>query len=69
MAVRRAIEELRVVIGRDPQINDDIALWLPTRTIRALKGQGIATLVELTLLVPCRRIWWTNIAGRPRIGP
>jgi site-specific recombinase XerD len=65
-AVRRAIEELRVLIGRDPQIYDDIALWLPTRTIRALKGQGIATLAELTLRVPRRRMWWINMPG---IGP
>ena len=65
-AVRRAIEELRVVIGRDPQINDDIALWLPTRAIRALKGQGIATLAELTLRVSRRRMWWINMPG---IGP
>ncbi|EIF32227.1 hypothetical protein BCh11DRAFT_07813, partial [Burkholderia sp. Ch1-1] len=38
-AVHRAIEALRAVVGREPQINDDISLWLPTRAIAALKAQ------------------------------
>ncbi|OXC76224.1 phage integrase family protein [Caballeronia sordidicola] len=64
--VRRAIEELRLLAGREPQINDDITLWLPTRAIGALNAQGITTLAELTLRVPRCRMWWCNIAG---IGP
>lgn len=62
-AVHRAIEALRAVVGREPQINDDIALWLPTRAIAALKAQGISTLAELTLCVPRRHLWWINLAG------
>jgi site-specific recombinase XerD len=64
--VHRAIEALRDLVVREPQINDDIGLWLPSRTIPALKAQGIATLAELTLRVPRRRLWWVNISG---IGP
>ncbi|MEM5300196.1 phage integrase family protein [Burkholderia sp. JPY481] len=66
IAVHRAIEALRELIAREPRINDDIGLWLPARTIRALKAQGIATFAELTLQVPRRRLWWANITG---IGP
>ncbi|MFM0470451.1 tyrosine-type recombinase/integrase [Paraburkholderia strydomiana] len=63
MSVHRAIEALRELHGREPQINDDIARWLPRRASRALKHLGIGTLAELTLRVPRRRVWWTHLDG------
>ncbi|WP_175166286.1 hypothetical protein [Paraburkholderia fynbosensis] len=37
MSVHRAMEALRELHGREPQINDDIVCWLPGRASRALK--------------------------------
>lgn len=66
MSVHRAIEALRELHGREPQIHDDIVCWLPGRASRALKRLGIETLAELTLRAPRRRVWWTQFDG---IGP
>lgn len=63
ISIGRAIEALRKLHGREPQITDDIGVWLPQRAIRALKSQGITTLAELTLRVPRRRLWWIDIDG------
>jgi site-specific recombinase XerD len=66
LSIHRAIETLRELHGREPQINDDIGFWLSKRANRALKTHGITTLAELTLRVPRRHRWWTGIVG---IGP
>ncbi|SPB14644.1 phage integrase family protein [Caballeronia novacaledonica] len=63
MRIHRAIEALRGLHDREPRINDDIAFWLPQRANRVLKSQGITTLAELTLRVPRRHLWWTDIDG------
>ncbi|MCE4547576.1 MULTISPECIES: phage integrase family protein [unclassified Caballeronia] len=63
MRIHRVIEALRELHDREPRINDDIAFWLPPRANRALKSQGITTLAELTLRVPRRHRWWTDIDG------
>jgi site-specific recombinase XerD len=63
MSIRRAIEALRELHGREPQITDDIGVWLPQRATRALKSLGITTLAELTLRVPRRHLWWIDIDG------
>lgn len=65
-SVHRAIEALRALHCREPRVNDDIGIWLPTRANRALKRLGITTLAELTLRVPRCHLWWADIEG---IGP
>ncbi len=62
-AVAHAIELLRVLPVPQPQITDDIGLWLTPRAARALRDHGIATLADLTVRVPRRRGWWRAIAG------
>jgi len=38
----RAIEVLRCLAAPQPQISDDIDLWLPARSVAALRAHGIA---------------------------
>jgi hypothetical protein len=46
-----------------PQIADDIGLWLTPRAARVLRAHGIATLADLTVRVPRRRRWWSTVPG------
>lgn len=46
-----------------PQISDEVALWLAPRTARALHTHGIRTLADLTVSIPRRRQWWIKIKG------
>jgi site-specific recombinase XerD len=62
-AVAHAIELLRALPVPQPQITDDVGLWLTPRAARALRDLGIATLADLTVRVPRRRGWWCAIAG------
>jgi len=62
-AVERAIETLRSLPAPQPQIADDVALWLAPRTVKALYAHGIRTLADLTVCIPRRRQWWTKIEG------
>lgn len=62
-AVARAIDELRATPPPLPLIGDDVELWLPPRTVSALRSHGIKTLAALTLRVPRRRRWWATIPG------
>ena len=65
-AAAQAVEMLRSLPALSPQIGDDIALWLPTRTVAALQAAGIMTLSALTVRIPRRRQWWSSIPG---LGP
>lgn len=62
-AVGRAIETLRSLPIPQPQISDDVALWLTPRSVRALHEHGIRTLADLTVRIPRRNRWWTTIRG------
>lgn len=62
----RAIEVLRCLPAPQPQISDDIDLWLPARSVAALRAHGIDSLADLTVRIPRRRRWWFTIAG---LGP
>ncbi|MGV7244269.1 phage integrase family protein [Caballeronia sp. M23-90] len=65
-AVMCAIEVLRAAPVPEPQISDDIGLWLSARAVAALRAHGIDTLSELTVRIPRRRRWWSAIPG---LGP
>ncbi|MBK5204447.1 MAG: tyrosine-type recombinase/integrase [Polaromonas sp.] len=58
-----AIELLRTITPPEPQITDDISLWLSERSVRSLKTHGINTLADLTVRVPRRRRWWAAVPG------
>jgi len=58
-----AIELLHTLAPPEPQITDDISLWLSERSARSLKAHGISTLADLTVRVPRRRRWWAGVAG------
>jgi site-specific recombinase XerD len=60
-AVGRAIEALRSLPAPQPQISDDVGLWLTPRTAKALHAHGIRTLSDLTVRIPRRRRWWAAI--------
>ncbi|WP_233874350.1 phage integrase family protein [Paraburkholderia adhaesiva] len=62
-AVARAIDILRTLPAPQPQIADDIGLWLAPRAVRVLRVYGIATLADLTVRVPRRRRWWSVVPG------
>lgn len=62
-AVLDAIEDLRELPDVSPAIDDPIEQWLAPRAVGALSRQGIQTLAALTLAIPRRRMWWTNIPG------
>jgi site-specific recombinase XerD len=62
-AVAQAIEILRALPVAQPQITDDIGLWLTPRATRVLRAHGIATLADLTVRVPRRRRWWSTVPG------
>ncbi|CAE6856676.1 hypothetical protein R20943_07856 [Paraburkholderia aspalathi] len=62
-AVAHAIEILRALPMPQPQIADDIGLWLTPRAARVLRAHGITTLADLTVRVPRRRRWWTSVPG------
>ncbi|RQR48109.1 integrase [Burkholderia sp. Bp9126] len=62
-AVERAIRTLQSVPAPQPQVTDDVALWLAPRTVNALHAHGIRTLADLTVRIPRRRQWWTRIKG------
>jgi site-specific recombinase XerD len=65
-AAAAAIETLRGMPCPQPLIGDALERWLPARLVQTLRAVGIRTLADLTLRVPRRRRWWTEIAG---IGP
>lgn len=60
-AVGRAIEVLRSLPAAQPQVTDDIGLWIAPRAVRALRAHGIQTLADLTVRIPRRRRWWFAI--------
>ncbi len=60
-AVGRAIEVLRSLPVAQPQVTDDIGLWIAPRAVRALRAHGIQTLADLTVRIPRRRRWWVAI--------
>ncbi|WGS47199.1 site-specific integrase [Burkholderia sp. JSH-S8] len=62
-AVERAIRTLKSQPAPQPQVTDDVALWLAPRTVSALHTHGIRTLADLTVRIPRRRQWWTRING------
>ncbi|CAB3802999.1 hypothetical protein LMG28138_05281 [Pararobbsia alpina] len=59
-AVAYAIDLLRALPMPQPQVADDIGLWLTPRAVRVLQKHGIATLADLTVRVPRRRRWWSG---------
>lgn len=62
-AAERAIRTLQSLPAPQPQVTDDVALWLAPRTVNALHAHGIRTLADLTVRIPRRRQWWTRIKG------
>ncbi len=66
--VSEYVEVLRTLPAPQPVIGDDVARWLPCRTVRALHSSGIVTLADLTVRVPRRRRWWAGIPGLGRSG-
>ncbi|AQV99374.1 Integrase (plasmid) [Cupriavidus necator] len=62
-AIARAMETLRSLPTPEPQVSDNIDLWLPARAVTALRAHGIATLADLTVRIPRRRRWWARIPG------
>ncbi|QRR11773.1 tyrosine-type recombinase/integrase (plasmid) [Burkholderia sp. MS455] len=62
-AAERAIRTLQSLPAPQPQVTDDVALWLAPRTVSALHVHGIRTLADLTVRIPRRRQWWTRIKG------
>ncbi|MFJ4292898.1 phage integrase family protein [Cupriavidus sp. NPDC089707] len=62
-AVGHAINVLRALPAPQPQVTDDIELWLAPRAVRTLRAHGIRTLADLTVRVPRRRRWWSAIPG------
>jgi site-specific recombinase XerD len=67
-AVSHAIDILRTLPAPQPQIADDIGLWLAPRAVRVLRACGIATLADLTVRVPRRRRWWSVVPGLGQTG-
>ncbi|WP_448168342.1 phage integrase family protein [Burkholderia ambifaria] len=61
--VARAIAALRSLSAPVPHIADEIDQWLPARVVAALRAHGIRTLADLTVRIPRRRRWWSEIAG------
>ncbi|MEX3973798.1 phage integrase family protein [Paraburkholderia caribensis] len=66
--VAHAIELLRSLPVPQPQISDDIGLWLTPRAARVLHACGMDTLADLTVRVPRRRGWWRTVPGLGRTG-
>ena len=67
MPVHRAIEALRELHDREPQINDDISIWLPPRASRALKrlARGTdAAGASPSSLVDRHRWSWPSVGRR-----
>jgi site-specific recombinase XerD len=62
-AVAHAIDTLRHLPTPQPLITDDVERWFPSRTVNALHRHGIKTLAALTVRVPRRRRWWSDIEG------
>lgn len=62
-AVAAAIERLRAATVPTPLIGDEVERWLEPRVAAVLAAAGIRTLADLTLRVPRRRRWWTDIVG------
>ena len=62
-AVAAAIELLRTAALPTPLIGDEVECWLEPRVAQVLAAAGIRTLAGLTLRVPRRSRWWTDIAG------
>ncbi|SOE47751.1 Site-specific recombinase XerD [Burkholderia sp. OK233] len=65
-AVAQAFKILSALPAPQPQIADDIELWLTPRAVRVLRAAGITTLADLTVRVPRRRRWWSAISGLGR---
>lgn len=61
--VLATIEGLRGMQAPLPSITDPVADWLSGRAASALHRHGIRTLADLTVRVPRRRRWWTEIPG------
>ncbi|MFM0069298.1 phage integrase family protein, partial [Paraburkholderia aspalathi] len=62
-AVAQVLTILSALPAPQPQIADDIELWLRPRAVRVLRAHGISTLSDLTVRVPRRRRWWSTIPG------
>jgi len=66
--VSSAIEELRLLRTRQPQLDDNVDRWFSPRIARALHEHGIQTLAHLTVRVPRRKMWWSGVIGLGRSG-
>lgn len=64
--VSQVIEVLRFLPVPQSMMSDDIGLWLPARSIAALRAHGIDSLADLTMRIARRRRWWISIIG---LGP
>jgi site-specific recombinase XerD len=61
--VFQAIEILRASPRPMPQTGDPIERWLAPQSVQALHAYGIRTLADLTVRIPRRKMWWSNIPG------
>ncbi len=66
--VSSAIEELRILRNRQPQLDENVDRWFSPRIAKSLHEHGIQTLAQLTVRVPRRRMWWSGVAGLGRNG-
>jgi len=60
-AASHAIEILKYAKPPEPEIADAVERWFSERVARALRAHGIATLADLTVHTPRRRMWWKAI--------
>lgn len=59
----RALDILPTLAVPQPQVSDEVDVWLPTRVVPLLHRHSIRTLADLTVRIPRRRRWWRSIAG------
>jgi len=64
--IANAIDQLRRARVPQPMVTDHVEKWLTPRAVKCLQAVDIHTLAELTVRVPRRRRWWTQIPG---LGP
>ncbi|MBR7964555.1 site-specific integrase [Burkholderia vietnamiensis] len=62
-AATRALDVLPTLAIPQPQVSDEVDVWLPPRVVPLLHRHGIRTLADLTVRIPRRRRWWLAIAG------
>ena len=61
--VMSAIDQLKMVVVPHPLISDAIGMWFSQRIAKTLKEHGIATLADLTVRIPRRKLWWLALPG------